>query len=53
MKFLVDMPISPLLAEWLKEQGHDAIHVVHVGLNDSPDEDIMLWLKQEYRIVLC
>jgi predicted nuclease of predicted toxin-antitoxin system len=26
MKFLVDMPPSPGLAQWLRDKGHDAVH---------------------------
>jgi len=52
MKFLVDMPISPLLAEWLKEQGHNAIHAAHIGLDRSSDEDIIAQAKAENRIIL-
>jgi predicted nuclease of predicted toxin-antitoxin system len=33
VKFLVDMPLSPNLAAWLKKEGHDAVHAVELGLN--------------------
>lgn len=28
MKFLIDMPLSPELADWLNRQGHDAHHAL-------------------------
>ena len=36
MKFLVDMPLSPSLARWLRERGHDAVHAFEVGLGSFP-----------------
>ena len=40
MKFLVDMPASPQLAEWLKEKGHDAVHASNIGLYKTKDRDV-------------
>ena len=33
MKFIVDMPLSPALSEWLTAKGHDAVHALNVGLS--------------------
>ena len=52
MKFLVDMPLSPHLAVWLREQGHDAVHAVELGLNRALDVDIMARAKQEHRTIV-
>jgi hypothetical protein len=41
MKFLVDMPLSPNLAKWLCQQGHDALHASQIGLSSSPDTEIL------------
>jgi predicted nuclease of predicted toxin-antitoxin system len=32
MRFLVDNPVSPLVAETLRRSGHDAVHVLDYGL---------------------
>jgi hypothetical protein len=32
MRFLVDMPLSPVLAQWLSDKGHDAVHAAQRGL---------------------
>jgi predicted nuclease of predicted toxin-antitoxin system len=47
VKFLVDIPLSPNLAAWLRDQGHDAVHAVELGLNRAADVDIMARAKQE------
>ena len=52
MRFLVDMPLSPNLAAWLREQGHDAVHAVELGLNHASDVDIMTRAKQEARTIV-
>ena len=52
MKFLVDMPLSPHLAVWLRERGHDAVHAVELELNRASDIDIIARAKQEQRTIL-
>ena len=52
MKFLVDMPLSPTLAAWLKEQGHGAVHAADLGLNRASDLDILARAKQEDRTIV-
>jgi len=46
MRFLIDMPISPLLAEWLQREGHNAVHAAHIGLDQASDEEIIAQLKK-------
>lgn len=45
MKFLVDMPLSPALAAWLKTEGYDATHAAELGLGRAPDTDILARAK--------
>jgi predicted nuclease of predicted toxin-antitoxin system len=40
VKFLVDMPLSPRLAKWLRANDHDAVHASDLGMERSPDSDI-------------
>jgi predicted nuclease of predicted toxin-antitoxin system len=40
VRFLVDNALSPLLAQTLCEQGHDAVHVRDLGLQGESDEVI-------------
>jgi len=52
MRFLIDMPLSPAVAVWLKERGHDALHVGDVGLHAAPDEEILERARSERRVVV-
>ena len=37
MRFLVDAQLPPALARWLEDQGHQAQHVVDLGLGSAGD----------------
>ncbi|OYY66061.1 DUF5615 family PIN-like protein [Sphingomonas sp. 28-62-11] len=37
MKFLIDAQLPPALCLWLRERGHDAVHVRDIGLLDASD----------------
>ena len=41
MRFLVDNPVSPLVAEALRRGGHDAVHVLDYGLQAASDAIIL------------
>jgi len=46
------MPLSPGLASWLIEQGHDAVHASQSGLERSPDVEVVERARAESRIVI-
>jgi len=52
MRFLVDMPLSPELAEWLNQEGHEAVHAFHCGLGEASDEAILELARTEQRVVI-
>jgi predicted nuclease of predicted toxin-antitoxin system len=52
VKFLIDMPLSPALATWLADRGHDAVHAAGLGLHRATDSEIMARAKQEARTVV-
>ena len=52
MKFLVDMPLSPGLASWLAQKGHDAVHAAQAGLQRAADDQIIEWARSEFRIIV-
>jgi predicted nuclease of predicted toxin-antitoxin system len=52
MRFLGDMGVSWRVIEWLREGGHDAIHLRDEGLQRLPNGDIFQKGVAEQRIVL-
>jgi predicted nuclease of predicted toxin-antitoxin system len=52
LKFLIDMQLSPALAIWLNEKGHNAKHAFEAGLGRASDEEILEEARKEERIVV-
>ena len=52
MKFLIDNALSPVLADGLKQAGHDAIHVRDYGLGTADDEPIFQRALLEGRVLI-
>jgi predicted nuclease of predicted toxin-antitoxin system len=52
MKFLIDMPVSPALVDWLKERGHEGVHARDIGLDTASDSEIVTRARTESRIVI-
>ena len=52
MKFLGDMPLSPGLADWLRQEGHDAIHAGDIGMHRASDTEILERAKREGRTLV-
>jgi len=53
MRFLADMGVSVRVVEWLKQLGHDAVHLRDEGLQRLPNGEIFLNAAHEQRIVLA
>lgn len=52
MKFLVDNALSPLVAEYLRSRGHDAVHVRDLGLANADDTEIFDRATVEKRAII-
>ena len=52
MRFLADMGISPRTVEFLRDAGHDAVHLLDRGLHELGDPDILQLAREEERILL-
>jgi predicted nuclease of predicted toxin-antitoxin system len=52
MKFLLDENIPPSLALLLKNEGHEARHVVEIGYNHTPDFKISAFAAETGEIIL-
>jgi predicted nuclease of predicted toxin-antitoxin system len=52
MQFLADMGISLRTVEWLREKGHDIVHLRDEGLQRLPDDEILEKARLESRVLL-
>jgi predicted nuclease of predicted toxin-antitoxin system len=52
VKFLIDNALSPVLAEQLKDAGHDAVHVREYDMQAAADEQIFDRAQQEQRVIV-
>lgn len=52
MKFLVDAALSAMVAEALRHDGHDAVHVRDYGLQAADDDVIFALAQKEGRVLV-
>jgi len=52
MRFLVDNQLPPALAVFLRDHGHDAIHVFEHGLDHQADQSLWEHATSTHRIVV-
>ena len=52
MRFLLDMNLPPSMAEWMRADGHDAVHVRDLGLAQYADCEIFARATADRRIVV-
>ena len=52
MRFLADMGVSQGVAAWLRERGHDVVHLRDEGLQRLPNGEIFAKAVGEQRVIL-
>jgi predicted nuclease of predicted toxin-antitoxin system len=52
VRFLADMGVDQRLVDWLRSQGHDAVHLREQGLHRASDTDVFAKAIAESRIIL-
>jgi predicted nuclease of predicted toxin-antitoxin system len=52
MRFLADMGVAMRIAQWLREQGHQVVHLREENLHRMPDVDVFRKAATEGRILL-
>lgn len=52
MRFLIDNALSPLVADGLRQSGHDAIHVRDLGLAAADDATIFEYAERDRRVIV-
>ena len=52
MKFLIDNALSPIVAERLRQAGHDAVHVRDYAIHKADDEVVFERAASENRVVI-
>lgn len=52
MQFLLDMGAAPRTAAMLRDQGHDAVHLRELGMQQAHDEDILAMSAAQHRVLI-
>jgi predicted nuclease of predicted toxin-antitoxin system len=52
VKFLIDHALSPRIARTLREAGHDAVHAIECGMEESRDWEYLERAQSEHRVLI-
>jgi len=52
VNFLIDSSLSPILADRLRQAGHDSVHVRRYGIHKADDDIVFARATQEERVLV-
>jgi predicted nuclease of predicted toxin-antitoxin system len=52
IRFLLDMPVSALLLNVLREHGHEGVHAHQIGKDRATDRELLEIARREQRVVI-
>ncbi len=52
MRFLIDMPLPPALAAWLRSEGHEASHAADAGLAQASDSVVLDYARSKGQVII-
>lgn len=52
MNFLIDAQLPPALCGWLRERGHQAVHVFEIGMVAANDAEIAVLLQADGAVLV-
>ena len=52
MRFLADMGVSTRIADWLRDEGYDTVHVREIGMERAEDASIFALARAENRVIV-
>src|SRR5690348_8891665 len=52
MRFLLDMNLPPAMADWLRSEGHDAVHIREIGIARLSDPEIFARAAGDRRVLV-
>jgi len=52
VRFLIDNQLPAALAAWLRERGHDAEHVLNVGLAQGKDTPVWRYAQGQQEVII-
>jgi predicted nuclease of predicted toxin-antitoxin system len=52
MRFFLDVNLAPSIAQWLRSNGHDAVHAIEGGVERRADAELLAMATADDRVLL-